>query len=500
MADDTQPETSDRVVTPTHEPPAGAETAASWVGPDGATLDYTASAGWVVLRDGETPTAEVFSVSYVVAADDGGAGLRHRPVMFVFNGGPGAASAYLHVGVAGPRTVAFGEDGAILPAPAQVVDNPDSWLAVADLVFIDPVGTGFSRLLPAGDDEEREQDRYYRPKADLAAMGQFIARWLTDHGRWDAPVLLAGESYGGYRVGRMARTLQADVGVGLAGIVLISPALEIDALGGSDYDVLAWIDRLPTMALAALHHGRGRVSGDVEEVTAAALDFARGPYVRLLLRGAGLPDDERAATLALLGDLLGLDPAVVERHRGRVPVPVFARELLRDERRLLGIYDATVTTIDPFPDRDPSPGPDPTLVGLDHVFTTGANHVVRDWIGVSTQRDYVLLSMEVNAAWKPDEDTHALQLVDGASDDLRYGLSLNPHMQTLIVHGRHDLVTPWATTRRLLDLLHLDEGARGRIATAVYDGGHMFYTRAASRRSFTADVTALVERATRRDT
>lgn len=480
----------ERVVTPAHTPPDGASTTATWQGDGDGALTYVATAGWTVLRAEEAPTAEVFSVSYVAdtAAD--------RPVTFVFNGGPGAASAYLHVGVAGPLRVAFPDDGTLPPAPARVIDNPQSWLAFTDLVFIDPVGTGFSRLLPPKDGEDAKADRYYRPKSDLAAMGQFISRWLTANRRWDAPVLLAGESYGGYRVGRLARRLQEDVGVGLVGIVLISPALELDMLSGTDYDVLGWVDRLPTMAMAAHHHGRCRVDGDLTAVTDAASAFATGPYASYLLRGAGADPQEREATLDRLADLLGLAPELVRRHRGRISIETFARELLRDERRVLGLYDATVTAVDPFPDRHPYPGPDPTLAGTAHVFTTAVNHVLRDWLGVTTEREYTLLNMDVNTAWKPDEDTHALEIASGASDDLRHGLALNPHLRAVLVNGRHDLATPWPTTRRVRDLLHLDPATAGRVTTAVYDGGHMFYTRETSRRAFTADVAALVRDAT----
>lgn len=492
MSDDTTTDGDDeRVVTPPHTPPDGSSTAGTWVARDGTAVPYTATASWTVIRDGEAPTAEIFSVAYV-AAGDGDEEVRGRPVMFVFNGGPGAASAYLHVGIAGPLTVAFDADGALPAAPALVEDNPDSWLGFADLVFVDPVGTGFSRLLPGGDEDAPATDRYFEEMADLASIGQFISRWLTANRRWDAPVFVAGESYGGYRVGRLARRLQEDVGVGLAGIVMISPALEMDALAGSDYSVTDWVDRLPTMAIAAHHHGRGRIQGDRDEVERTAIDFAAGPYARFLLRGSGLDADERDEVLGQLADLTGLDPGVVERHRGRIPMTTFARELLRDERRILGLYDTTVSVVDPFPDREPSPGPDPTLAGIEHVFTTGVNHVLRDWLQVQTERQYVLLSMDVNSAWRRDDGTHAFQIMQGASDDLRYGLALNPHLRALMVHGRHDLVTPFASTARIRALLHLDDATVDRVRSTVYDGGHMFYTRADSRRAFTEDVARLV--------
>jgi carboxypeptidase C (cathepsin A) len=248
-----------------HEPPPGAETAATWSG-GGTTIDYTASAKWLVLRKKDKPAAEIFSVSYV--ANDAGA---DRPVTFVFNGGPGASSAYLHVGAVGPQRVAFPGDGTLPAMPPRLVPNEESWLAFTDLVFVDPVGTGFSRVIDPDKekDDKSEGDKpkaegadpkeYFGYKRDLESLCEFMGRWLSGNGRWGSAVFIAGESYGGYRVGRLTRMLQENAGIGLNGAILISPALEISTLASSDYDVLAWVDLLPTMAAAAAHHGRSRV-------------------------------------------------------------------------------------------------------------------------------------------------------------------------------------------------------------------------------------------------
>src|SRR5581483_8745249 len=342
---------------PDYEPPRGAQTTATWRGGE-----YTAKAGWTVLRKRDKPSAELFSVSYV--ADDGGL---ERPVTFVFNGGPGASSAYLHMGAVGPQRVAFPSDGSLPRMPPQLVENEESWLAFTDLVFVDPVGTGFSRMIEReqGDDEKKKGEEYdpkeyFGYKRDLESLSEFMARWLSANGRWGSPGFIAGESYGGYRVGRLVRQLQETTGIGLNGAILISPALEFTGLTTTDYDVLVWVDLLPTMAGAAAYHGRSRVferKTPLDEVWREAERFATTEYAGFLTRGASMPPDERDRVLGRLADLIGLPADFVRRAEGRIPINVFARELLRDERKVLGLYDATVTVTDPFPDRDSFAGP-----------------------------------------------------------------------------------------------------------------------------------------------
>ena len=480
-----------------HEPPAGAETTATWTGA-GDVIDYTASAKWTVLRRKEKPAAEMFSVSYVADRDG------DRPVTFVFNGGPGASSAFLHMGAVGPTRVAFPADGTLPRLPPRLVPNDESWLAFSDLVFVDPIGTGFSRVIEdegqqgeAGTKREDGKDgdagAYFGYKRDLESLCEFMGRWLSGHRRWGSPVFIAGESYGGYRVGRLVRMLQETAGIGLSGAVLISPALELASLSPTDYDVLAWVDLVPTMAIAAVHHRRSRAfaAGTApEDVLDDAERFATGEYATLLTRGASMPVAERERILGRLADLIGIPVDTVARAEGRIPMRMFTRELLRDERKVLGLYDATITTTDPFPDREAFAGPDPTLAGVGPAYTTAINRQLRSEIGVETDREYAVLSDEVYESWRDDAPQHFFTPPVGATDDFRYGMSLNPHLKAFITHGRYDLVTPYHATDRLRNLMRLDSEMAGRLTVRHFDGGHMFYAWEESRREFTAAIAA----------
>ncbi len=495
MSDDAKNETDEK--KPDHEPPAGAEITATW-GRGRKAIEYTATGKWTVLRKKEKPAAEIFSVSYV--AGDG----RDRPVTFVFNGGPGASSAYLHMGAVGPQRVAFPSDGTLPTVPAKLVENESSWLAFTDLVFVDPVGTGFSRVIEPEkkgdkdakpDDDAPDPKEYFGYKRDLESLCEFIGRWLSENGRWGSPVFIAGESYGGYRVGRLARMLQETAGVGLNGAILISPALEITALLATDYDVVAWVDRVPTMAAAAFHHGRSRAfrkGTSLEKVFREAEEFATGDYASFLTRGASLPPKERTRILSRLADLIGLPLEVVVRSEGRVGILTFVRELLRDERKVLGLYDATITATDPFPDRDAFTWPDPTLSGISPAYTMAVNRMLRSEIGVETDREYMLLSYEVNTAWKDDTKQHAFEPPPGATDDFRYGMALNPHMKAFITHGQYDLITPYYATDRLRNLMRLDPQMADRLTVQHFGGGHMFYAWETSRHAFTAAISTFV--------
>jgi carboxypeptidase C (cathepsin A) len=485
-------------------PPKGATTEHTISTPQGA-LTFRATADWVVLRKLEKPVAEIFHVHYQ-KLDAAKAADPDRPVTFVFNGGPGAASAYLHVGALGPRRVMFAPDGTLLPPPSRLTDNESTWLAFTDLVFIDPVGTGFSRTLSdapaaagdgkdkpapekaaAGDGKDKENDEFFKVNRDLESLCEFISKFLSRNKLWSRPVFIAGESYGGFRVGKLARKLQEGYGVGLNGAILISPALELSLLDGSDYDVLMWSDVFPSQVASAVHHGRSRAIAQGTEPGTFLPDverFACGDLLRVLTLGEAMPDGERRDILARAADYLGLPEPYVAGKAARIAHVHFARELLREQKKVVGLYDATITAHDPFPDRDQFEGADPTLFSLDRVFTGGINTLIREQLGVETDRDYHLLSMKVNESWKVDSRKHALESQLGATDDLRYAMALNPHMKVMIVHGYHDLVTPYFSSSRIVGLMKLAPELRGNLTVRHFGGGHMFYAWEASRSEF----------------
>ncbi|HIK43953.1 MAG TPA: peptidase S10 [Leptolyngbyaceae cyanobacterium M65_K2018_010] len=473
-------------------------------------LAYTASAQWQTLYEHDKPIAELFHVAYTVANQD----KTTRPLTFVFNGGPGAASAYLHMGGLGPRRVYFNPDGSLPKPPVRVVDNAETWLTFTDLVFIDPLGTGFSRSLPKDEEKaekavdkpadkpndkepDKTQDKkFWEMERDLRALGEFIQGYLSEQNRWLSPLFIAGESYGGFRVAKLARQLQQDFGVGLCGAIIISPVLEFELLGGTDYTIAGWATAIPSMAATAVLHGRVSTPDSPAAHGAKAEVFARQTLIPFLALGDLAPEQDRQRVYQQLADLVGLPLKVVQRYRGRLDITIFARELLRDQQRVLGIYDASVTAIDPFPDRLLSEGPDPTLDGVDRLFTGAINSHLRDTLGVKTPLTYNLLSYEVFKAWKFLPDSGFNQGFVGAVDDLRIGMSLNPHMQVAINHGIFDLVTPYFASNFLADLMALNPEIRPNLTLRHFQGGHMFYTWDESRRQWLEDMTGFYQRAT----
>jgi carboxypeptidase C (cathepsin A) len=471
-------------------------------------IHYTAHAAWQTLYKREKPIAEMFHIAYFGQFDQA-----DRPLTFVFNGGPGAASAYLHMGALGPKRVYFAAQGSLPKPPVRLVDNAETWLSFTDLVFIDPIGTGFSRSLPADkldsdkpsdkpdakpDEADKPQEtEFWEVNRDLNALGEFIQRFLSRHKRWLSPIFIAGESYGGFRVARLARRLQQEFGIGLSGAVLISPALEFSLLSSSDYNLTTWATLLPSFAAAAAHHGKAELAGEssLAAHTAAAEQFARQQLIPLLAMGESLPLSERQSTYQQLAALIGLPTAIVERQAGRIGIELFARELLREQQRIVGLYDASITAIDPFPDRLFYEGSDPTLDGLDRLFTGAINSQLRQILGVETELTYQLLNMETFKSWQYDIKGELRQGFIGAVDDLRAGMALNPYMQVYITHGLFDLVTPYFASNYLVDLMKLDPELRRNLTLKHYKGGHMFYTWDESRQQWFAEMQTFYQRA-----
>lgn len=444
----------------------------------GRALDYRAVAETIGLTDqkGE-PSASIFTVSYLADAPAGQA----RPVAFVFNGGPGAAAVFLHLGALGPRVLDTPPNGAVPSPPFRLVDNPATWLAFADLVFVDPVGTGFSR--GRGKDENPDKP-FWNVRSDLNSLGAVVRRWLIRHDRWSAPVYLVGESYGGLRAAALARTLARDIGVTVSGLALVSPALNTAILHPDISNTLAHAFALPSYAAtAAAFAGKSAA-----ESGAAAERFALGDYLVGLAGLSGIPA-AGDPFIARTAGVIGLPAEIVRRERGRVSGRTFARELRRAEGEVLSIYDATVTrptAADPQDDGAGDPGLDPSVPA----FTTAFESYALGELGYKTEQPYRVLARDVSQQWN----------WDGARGEGGLGLALSSLQEVLLSRadtrlmvgsGRYDLVTPYFSARWLIDQLAVPAAIRDRIALRVYEGGHMMYLRPGSRAALSADAAAL---------
>jgi carboxypeptidase C (cathepsin A) len=441
----------------------------------GQELRYTATAGSLPLRNekGEF-RAEIFYTAFVL---DGVADPARRPITYAFNGGPGAASAYLDIGALGPRAIDFGPEGALPPAASRVADNPDTWLPFTDLVFIDPVGTGYSR---ATSDEAAKH--YWGVREDLEALGRIIQLHATKADRLTSPIYLVGESYGGFRAARLAHQLATDFGINPAGVLLISPAIDFALMTDNPIEVLPWALRLPTYAAVTL-----TAEGPVKpEALAAAERYALGPYLTALAAG---PTDAAAAEPVYreVARLTGIDESTVARWRGRVPLGAYLKEAHRAESRVVSRYDGTVTVPDPRPWSD-HVRDDPILAAATAPFTRAFTAYARDELGFKTDLPFELLNGEVGHNWNWHEGGNGWDTAVGASEELAAAMTLEPKLRLLIAHGITDLQTPYMMSRYVAD--HLPGVERSRIALKLYDGGHMMYIRGSSRHLLRDDAAA----------
>jgi carboxypeptidase C (cathepsin A) len=432
-------------------------------------LNYAVTAGSLPLlgNKGET-TANIFYTAYTI--DDTS---QQRPVTFVFNGGPGAASAFLHLGAIGPRVVNFTDNGAAALEPIALADNPDSWLDVTDLVFVDPVGTGYSRSTALTAEADRA---FFGVDKDATAMVDFVRLYLTRAGRLLAGVFLVGESYGGFRAAYLADRLLSS-GIAVRGVVLISPALEFSMLRGNRYSLLPLALVLPSLAVAHWEMRDG-ASGGLAELGEVE-HFARSTYIVHLT--AGLADD--AEIDGALARYTGLAPEVIKRHHGRVTVRTFTHEHEKRSDTVLSSYDATVSAPVPRGERIRfDPILDRAVAALEPAFT----QYVRAELGYRTDLPYKLLNREVSEHWDyGTSPTH--QGFAGALDELQKARTQRPALGVLIVHGYTDVVTPYGISRYLIDQLAPIATARP-IELRTYRGGHMMYLRPASRQALARDV------------
>jgi carboxypeptidase C (cathepsin A) len=435
-------------------------------------LAYTATAGTLSLFDpsGER-LAAIFYTAYVAknvgTGDGASAAAIERPVTFVFNGGPGAAAAYLNLGLVGPRIANFvGND----PAATRLEDNPQTWLAFTDLVLIDPVGTGWSRA-PKPDGAKPFQG----VNSDAEALAKTVALYLAKNGRGASPKYILGESYGGFRATKVARVLLHDQGIAVSGIVMLSPLIEGNLIFGGGRLALGAALQLPSLAAAELER-KGTFS---REALAEAEHFALTDYLTTL---AGPPPkgDAARAFYARVAQVSGLPEDVVTRSRGFIR-DAYVKNLR--EGKIVSRYDATFAVPDPFPELPGARGGDPILDGLTRAYGGTFVTYARDELGFKTDMTYILLASDIAGKWDWDGGGRG-----GASvtDDLRELLAMTPSFRLMVAHGLSDMITPYSVTRYVLD--HLPPmGDPSRTQLRLYRGGHMFYLDQESRKAFSAE-------------
>ena len=440
----------------------------------GASVAFTATAATLALNnDKGERQAGIFYVAYT----RDGANPDRRPITFVFNGGPGSSSAYLHLGALGPRIVPFGPDGQMPDAAAKLVDNPDHWLDLTDLVFVDPVGTGYSRATGDG-------KRYWGVTEDLASLATFIDRYLTTAGRRASPKFLAGESYGGFRAARLPEVLADDHDIAIAGVFLVSPVLEFSLIGDDDLALLPDVLRLPSYAAVHLEQAGTLAPGALAEVER----FAMGPYLSAL---AATPRDGSAlrAIYPEVARFTGVPEAVIAQREGRVPLGLFVKEARRPDKLLISRYDGSATAPDPYPDSNRTRG-DALFDGLRSVLANAMTGYLADSLGVRTDLPYRLSNGQVVRQWNWRSGLGGRGGYAGAADSLREVLANNRAFKVAIAHGMTDLVTPYMTSRYVIE--HMPATLTdGRVTLALHPGGHMMYLRAVSRAGLHEDAAKL---------
>ena len=447
---------------------------------DGKAYHYTATVGTIPVLDRTDPakpevkTGEVVVTSYVL---DGTGDKADRPVTFAMNGGPGASSVYLNFGAIGPKHIQFADQGDSPSDPPRLSDNPGTWLPFSDLVFIDPIGTGFSRSLVSPAETKK---LFYTTEPDIHYISQVIYDWLVKNERLQSRKYVIGESYGGFRGPAVTHYLQSQIGVGVNGLVLVSPYLNPWIEGNGEISPLPWMLTLPPITAAHLEREHELTPERMQGVIA----YTEGAYATTLLAGNSDPQ-ARDAMIAKVTEMTGLDPAFVKNSGGRLSTEAYLREVHREQGKIGSVYDSNVTEDDPFPYSPEQRSNDPILAAIIAPTTEAMVDWVTRVVGWKTTAPYNALSYAVNEQWDRDA-----ALRKGSADDLREAVSADPKMHVLIAHGWNDLSCPFMGS-----ILTVNEmpvmGAKDRVQVHEYPGGHMFYTRADSQAMFVKDVKAL---------
>ncbi|GAP14263.1 carboxypeptidase C [Longilinea arvoryzae] len=455
-----KPEIKDQIVVTQHSITIGGE-----------ELKYTVTTGTLVLKeevdrekdyDGEQPKAQFFFVAYT---KDGVENPAERPLSFSFNGGPGSSSVWLHMGLLGPRRVVLTLEGGLPKPPFQLTDNEFSLLDQTDLVFIDPVGTGYSR--PA-DGEKAKQ--FHGFKKDIETVGDFIRLYTTRYNRWLSPKFLIGESYGTTRASALSGYLQSRHGMYMNGIVLVSTVLDFGTIDFTPGNELPYVLFLPTYTATAWYHDALNTHEPLQSLLAEVEDFAVNEYAPALLKGNQISATESKSVLRKLARYTGLSSEYLERSNLRVPDFRFFKELLRKRGRTVGRLDSRFLGID----RDTlgeGTYNDPSSTNTTGPYTAGFYDYIRRELKFETDLPYEVLTASVWPwSYTEFENQHVF-----VAETLRQAMSSNPHLKVFIANGYYDLATPYFATQYVFNHLGLDPTLRGNISMAYYEAGHMMY-------------------------
>jgi carboxypeptidase C (cathepsin A) len=450
---------------------------------DDKELKYTATAGLMPIKDtkGETE-ARIFFIAYTLDEPAPGPS---RPVMFSFNGGPGSASVWLHMGALGPRRVTITEEPVIPPPPFRLVDNEATWLDRTDLVFIDPVGTGYSRAA-----KPELNAKFHAVRGDIASVGEFIRMYLTRNDRWASPLYLIGESYGTTRAAGLAGYL-VDQGIAFNGLFLVSCALDFQGFIFSESNDAPYRNYLAAYAASAWYHKK--LPADLQTLDLATLlkeveQWSDKDYASILARGDELTADERNDAVSHLVRYTGLKSGDIEATHLRITQPYFCKKLLESHRRSIGRFDARYQGVENAPATD-APSFDPSLAGVRAPYTSTFNNYVRTELGYKTDAPYHILGEGVGPwNWQTQMG------YPKTTDELRDAMTKNPHMMVMIASGYYDLATPYRAVEHTLAGLALDPSLRKNITIAKYESGHMMYVHGPSLHKLKRDGAALIDR------
>lgn len=461
---------------------------------DGQPIEYSATAGTLILTEEvespeaadtrEQPKARLFFVAYTRTdlPEDQRA---RRPITFSFNGGPGSSSVWMHMGLLGPRRVNMGDVGALEPPPWQWEENPFSLLDASDLVFIDPVGTGYSRAAPGATNRE-----FYQFQKDIESVGDFIRLFCTRNGRWPSPKYLIGESYGTTRAAALSGYLQDRHGLFLNGIIFVSTILNFQTTRFDPGNDLPYALYLPSFAAVAWYHGRTAAGRELSlaDTVDAARTFALGDYASALMRGTLLSEAEEAAIAAEITRFIGIPTELVRRCNLRVDLNTFVNELLRDAGKVVGRLDARFTGYDLGP-TGKKINLEPSSLAYNGPYTAVLYDYLQRELGYESDLAYEIMNMKINADWHFGEFEGTY--VD-VSETLRRIMCSNPHLRVLVCNGYYDLATPFAAAEYTFNHLYLPPDLRDHVRMTYYESGHLMYVHLPSLAQQKQDLAAFI--------